>query len=73
MKSENWDAVHSAVEKRDSGALRRIARAASREQTRVLLNLLADMLDHDARNRRLPKIPVARARAIAARVSRRAS
>jgi hypothetical protein len=57
MKPERWDDVHSAVQKHDAEGLRRIAIAASREQTRTLINLLADMLEDDLRNRRLLSRP----------------
>ncbi len=52
MKPEKWDDVHSAVQRHDADGLRRIAIAASREQTRVLINLMADMVEHDLRSRR---------------------
>jgi hypothetical protein len=70
MKTNKWDDVHRAVEKRDGEGLRRMALAASRKQTRILLSLLADMLDQDARRRRPTHIALQPAKAVAAAIRR---
>lgn len=39
--------LHTAIERRDSATLRKMAQTAQKETTRMFLNLLADFLDQD--------------------------
>jgi hypothetical protein len=39
--------IFTAIERRDSGGLRRMAQRAQKEETRMFLSLLADVVEQD--------------------------
>ena len=46
----NWgDSVYRAIEQRDAAALCRMAEEADREETRMFLNLLADLVGRQSK------------------------